>query len=160
MIRYELIAEKEPYAVILRGCQLQQYAVVRGLDKEKGEWDWTCCYYDFGEHMELTREKAFFKALDDFFARTDERHIPYDRILEIAVLLKDGLVEDGMDEAYEYMCNTVELSENEAEILGLDMEEYREKPDSKDHYTPSSTYGDYSPSHPWDAPGMSIKDFI
>ena len=27
-------------------------------------------------------------------------------------------------------------------------------------YIPSSTNGDYSPSHPWDAPGMSIKDFI
>ena len=27
-------------------------------------------------------------------------------------------------------------------------------------YTPSATNGDYSPSNPWDAPGMSIKDFI
>jgi hypothetical protein len=27
-------------------------------------------------------------------------------------------------------------------------------------YTPSSTYGDYGPSNPWDAPGMSIHDFI
>lgn len=25
---------------------------------------------------------------------------------------------------------------------------------------PSSTAGDYSPSNPWDAPGMSIKNFI
>ena len=25
---------------------------------------------------------------------------------------------------------------------------------------PSCTAGDYSPSHPWDAPGMSIRDFI
>jgi hypothetical protein len=29
-----------------------------------------------------------------------------------------------------------------------------------DEYIPSSTNGDYSPSNPWDAPGMSIKDFI
>lgn len=28
------------------------------------------------------------------------------------------------------------------------------------HYIPSATAGDYSPSHPWDAPGMSIHDFI
>ena len=27
-------------------------------------------------------------------------------------------------------------------------------------YCPSATRGDYSPSNPWDAPGMSIKDFI
>ena len=29
-----------------------------------------------------------------------------------------------------------------------------------DEYIPSSTYGDYSPGNPWDAPGMSIHDFI
>ena len=28
-----------------------------------------------------------------------------------------------------------------------------------EHYTPSSTRGDYGPSNPWDAPGMSIHDF-
>ena len=36
MMRYILIAEKEPYALILRGCHLQEYAVVSGLNKEKG----------------------------------------------------------------------------------------------------------------------------
>lgn len=29
-----------------------------------------------------------------------------------------------------------------------------------DEYTPSATRGDYSPSNPWDAPGMSMSDFI
>lgn len=29
-----------------------------------------------------------------------------------------------------------------------------------DEYTSSATAGDYSPSNPWDAPGMSAKDFI
>ena len=29
-----------------------------------------------------------------------------------------------------------------------------------DEYTPSATCGDYSPSNPWNAPGMSIHDFI
>ncbi len=27
-------------------------------------------------------------------------------------------------------------------------------------YTPSSTAGDYGPGNPWDAPGMSVRDFI
>ena len=27
-------------------------------------------------------------------------------------------------------------------------------------YTPSATNGDYSPSNPWDAPGMKTSDFI
>jgi len=29
-----------------------------------------------------------------------------------------------------------------------------------DDYIPSATAGDYSPSNPWDAPGMSVSDFI
>lgn len=29
-----------------------------------------------------------------------------------------------------------------------------------EYYTPSATRGDYSPSCPWKAPGMSISDFI
>ncbi|WP_455618860.1 hypothetical protein [Eisenbergiella sp.] len=29
----------------------------------------------------------------------------------------------------------------------------------EEDYT-SCTYGDYSPSNPWDAPGMSLRDFI
>lgn len=36
----------------------------------------------------------------------------------------------------------------------------RSREEYDDDYTPSATRGDYSPSHPWDAPGMSIKDFI
>ena len=36
----------------------------------------------------------------------------------------------------------------------------RHSNDEDDEYTPSATRGDYSPSHPWDAPGMSIHDFF
>lgn len=36
--------------------------------------------------------------------------------------------------------------------LGVDEDE--------EEYIPSAENGDYSPSNPWDAPGMSIKDFI
>ena len=32
--------------------------------------------------------------------------------------------------------------------------------DDDEDYVPSSTNGDYSPSDPWNAPGMSTKDFI
>lgn len=33
-------------------------------------------------------------------------------------------------------------------------------PKRKEEYTPSATNGDYGPSNPWDAPGMSVRDFI
>lgn len=32
--------------------------------------------------------------------------------------------------------------------------------DEDEYYTPSCTCHDYSPSNPWDAPGMGIYDFI
>lgn len=39
-------------------------------------------------------------------------------------------------------------------------EEEEERNESEYDYTPSATHGDYSPSCPWDAPGMSVRDFI
>ena len=161
-MKYTLIDEKGQYALILRGESMTQYAVVRGLDKETGSWDWTCCYYDFSEFFGLTKAEALFKALDYYLMRTNEKHISWARMSEIAAVLKDGLIEDGEEEAYRYMADVAELSDTEAEYFGLDMERYREaKGEDADNLTaPSSTGGDYSPSDPWDAPGMSISDFL
>lgn len=44
--------------------------------------------------------------------------------------------------------------------LGVDEDSYDEEEFEDEEYIPSSTYRDYGPSNPWDAPGMSIKDFI
>lgn len=43
-----------------------------------------------------------------------------------------------------------------------DASEFEEEPKyrSKKFQHASCTNHDYSPSHPWDAPGMSIRDFI
>ena len=58
----------------------------------------------------------------------------------------------------------ISLDDDEDEDMDLfadDDEDEWEEPDWDDEdYVPSATRGDYSPSHPWDAPGMSIKDFI
>lgn len=161
-MKYTLIDENGQYALILRGESITQYAVVNGLDKETGSWDWTCCYYDFGKFSGLTKAEALFLALDYYLMRTDEKHIPWARMSEIATLLKDGLIEDGEEEAYRYMADVAELSDAEAEYLGLDMEQYREAVNefADDLPAPSSTGGDYSPTQPWDAPGMNVSDFI
>ena len=70
----------------------------------------------------------------------------------------DGLIE---------LCYPYERSGTEAEDIenasDCDFYEYEDKErwcSRDDYYTPSSTRGDYSPSNPWDAPGMSIHDFI
>ena len=129
-MKYTLIEEKGQYALILRGEHMTQYVVVSGLDKETGSWDWTCCYYDFGKSSELTRAEALFKALDYYLMQTNERYISWARMSEIATVLKDGLIEDGEEEAYRYMADAAELSDVEAEYFGLDMERYRNAADN------------------------------
>lgn len=61
-------------------------------------------------------------------------------------------------------CLDYEMATTEAEEIAAakDCRKYEEgDPDWYDEeYCPSSTGGDYSPSNPWDAPGMSIRDFI
>lgn len=46
--------------------------------------------------------------------------------------------------------------EEDGSVICLDVEEL----DDAYEYVPSATNEDYSPSNPWDAPGMSTKDFI
>ena len=46
------------------------------------------------------------------------------------------------------------------DYIGEDVDEWEETDWDDEDYIPSSTRRDYSPSNPWDAPGMSIKDFI
>ena len=161
-MKYTLIDENGPYALILRGERMTQYAVVYGLNKETGSWSWTCSYYDFSEFSTLTKAEALFKAVDCYLTKINEKHISWARMSEIATVLKDGLIEDGEEEAYRYMADAAELSDTEAEYFGLDMERYRDAADEDaDNSTaPSSTGGDYSPAHPWDAPGMNPSDFI
>lgn len=68
----------------------------------------------------------------------------------------DGMTECCID--YEMAC-----TEEEEIKAAADCPKYEYgKPEhlSDDYYTPSATNGDYSPGNPWDAPGMSIRDFI
>ena len=53
-------------------------------------------------------------------------------------------------------CIVLSLRYNAGEEYGSAAEEE----DEEDQYIHSSTYRDYGPSNPWDAPGMSVKDFI
>lgn len=54
------------------------------------------------------------------------------------------------------LCYLAEIEEVDGDTDACDNFEQAYKED----YCPSATNGDYSPSNPWDAPGMSIKDFF
>ena len=60
--------------------------------------------------------------------------------------------EDGIDEIYLYFEGRL----YQAPYL----EDNKNTIEEDENYIRSSTNGDYSPSAPWGAPGMSIKDFI
>ena len=46
------------------------------------------------------------------------------------------------------------------EATYLNEDKQQTENDAGEKYIRSSTNGDYSPSTPWDAPGMSVSDFI
>ena len=57
---------------------------------------------------------------------------------------------------YKTMADSMQITE----CCALDIDDDCEQDDEDEEYIPSATNGDYSPSNPWDAPGMSISDFI
>ena len=74
-------------------------------------------------------------------------------LIALAKALREAEVEGTLsDLAYQI--------EYEFDIDGVRSEDEELEWDDEDKYVPSSSRGDYGPSNPWDAPGMSIKDFI
>ena len=67
---------------------------------------------------------------------------------------------------YEELIEIFNMSEEEIERMyevcepDDEFEDFEDDWDEDDEYVPSATNGDYSPTHPWDAPGMCISDFI
>lgn len=62
-----IIMERDGYALIEIGEEVRQFAVVRNLNKEKWEWDYSCGYYHYNTTpWSEPKEVAFCKALDRF----------------------------------------------------------------------------------------------
>lgn len=104
------------------------------------------------------------------------REITYDRMSEIATRFKDALQladdellretceDDLFMEEHEYKYFEIGFSNTEPDYDDddslFDDEDFEDFDEDNRPYTSSATNGDYSPSCPWNAPGMSIKDFI
>lgn len=123
-MKYELIMEKNEYALIDRGEKMKEYAVVNGLNKETGTWAWTCAYwaYEYDEMALDNAASALAHAVDYFRARTEENYIPRARLEELATLFKDGLIEDDEYEAMIYFNETCEMEDYEKEFFGIEEE--------------------------------------
>jgi hypothetical protein len=48
--------------------------------------------------------------------------IPYDRLVELATKFKDGLLEDDEQSAYEYFDDECEMSDEEKDFFGIEIE--------------------------------------
>ena len=153
-MEYEVLFEKGDYALVKRGSEMTQYAVVYDLDNANKCWGCTVGYTDFGKYSSLTEIEALQDMIELFRMRTEENYITRCRLEELATQFKDGLIVDDEESAMEYFDEVCEMEDYEKEFFGIEMEnEY-------DEYIPSGENGDYCPSCPWNAPGMSITDFI
>ena len=124
-MKYEVIMEKKDYALILRGEKLKEYAVVNGLNKEKGDWAWTAAYwaYEYDGSSMVNPAAALANAIDYFRIRTEDNYISRARLEELATLFKDRLIEDDEYEAMIYFDETCEMEDYEKEFFGIGEEE-------------------------------------
>ena len=125
-MQYEVLFEKGNYALIRRGSEMTQYAVVNGLDKERGDWAWTVSYTDFGKYSSVTEIEALQEMIEVFRYKTEENYIPRYRLEELATQFKDGLIEDDEESAMEYFDEVCEMSESEKEFFGIETESEEE----------------------------------
>ena len=121
-MQHKVILEKGNYALILRGSRMEEYAVVSGLNKETGEWDWTSCYWNFSEGSRLDETEALFRAVDYFRMRTEPCYIQRDRLEELATQFKDCIIENEAEYAMQYFDDSCEMTDEEKEFFGIGTE--------------------------------------
>ena len=83
-MKYEVILEKGNYALIKSDSRMKEYAVVNGLNKESGDWSFSCGYYAYEYNgTPLANEAEMLSnALNEFREKTEEDYNPT-RQLEI-----------------------------------------------------------------------------
>ncbi len=119
-MRFEVLFEKNDYALIVRGKDLDEYAIVYKLDKAKGCWANTCSYCNFSEYSNLSQPEALMYALDMFLVKTEENYISRCRLEELATKFKDRLIEDDCEE--EFFEQECYMEEHEKDFFELNEE--------------------------------------
>ena len=125
-MEYKVLFEKGDYALVKRGSEMTQYAVVYGLDNVNKCWGCTVGYTDFGKYSSLTEIEALQYMIDLFRMRTETDYIPRCRLEELATQFKDGLIEDDEESALIYFDEVCEMSESEKEFFGIETESEEE----------------------------------
>lgn len=92
----------------------------------------------------------------DFDASYGWENVMQEMFEAIAPALEDGSCLEVYADSWK---DILIVKDGKMEFSQEDIED-DEEDDEDEEYCPSSTAGDYGPGNPWDAPGMSIKDFI
>ena len=125
-MEYEVLFEKGDYALVKRGSEMTQYAVVYCLDNANKCWGCTVGYTDFGKYSSLTEIEALQDMIELFRMRTETDNIPRCRLEELATQFKDGLIVDDEESAMEYFDEVCEMTESEKEFFGIETESEEE----------------------------------
>ena len=121
-MKYEVLFKKGDYALVKRGSEMTQYAVVYGLDNANKCWSCTVGYTDFGKYSSLTEIEALQDMIELFRMRTEINYIPRCRLEELVTLFKDGLIEDDKEQALIYFDEICEMTDSEKEFFGIESE--------------------------------------
>lgn len=121
-MKYEVLFENGDYALVKRGSEMTQYAVVYGLDNANKCWARTVSYADFGKYSSITEIEALQDMIELFRMRTETNYIPRCRLEELATQFKDGLLEDDEEQALIYFDEVCEMTDEEKEFFGIEME--------------------------------------
>lgn len=123
-MKYEVIIEKGEYTLIKRGVHMDEYAVVNGLDKTKGNWNWTVYYISFDKYSPYAEAHALSLVTEVFRSKTETNYIPRFRLEELATKFKDGLFGADLEsEEYdEFFLDECEMEPHELEFFGIEIE--------------------------------------
>ena len=122
-MKYEILFEKGRYALILRGKEMCEYAVVADLDKAKGVWGYTVTYCGFGPLWGNSQAEALNECLNVFIYFTEKDYISRNRFIELATRFKDNLIFADPEAAVECFDEDCDMSEEEKEFFGINYDE-------------------------------------
>ncbi len=121
-MKYRVLFESGRYALILRGESMSEYAVIAGLDKAKGEWDYTIYYCWFGKYG-YPQEKALSECLEVFRYKTELGYISRNRLIELCTRFKDNLIAADPEAAVECFDEDCDLPEEEKDFFEIDYDD-------------------------------------
>ena len=134
--KYEVIITYKNYTVIKyqKGYIGDEYAVARNFDAENFSWDSSGDNYAYSFDAALA---CLLRRIGSDYVKNRNQliiesntGITYDRMCELATRFKDGLIETDEDYAMEFFKDECEMTDNEKEFFGIEIESEDEFDDS------------------------------